>query len=79
VKEVVELRPAVSGCRSFRASENSEFELVTLVISPIKIVESGRETRIAWACNNGENCFNERCSYAFGRQRLADIAEVPLE
>ena len=67
----------ISECREFMSDIRSKKELVSIVISPLKITNTSEsDIRVVNGCNMWQACKNQRCHFSSAARALPKIKRL---
>ena len=70
----VKIQYEVGMCNQFRRDGVDKAEEVSVVISPLKVVEEGEKVRIISGCNLFRSCHNGDCWYSTEGRKNKSVA-----
>jgi hypothetical protein len=67
----INITNAVGQCSEFKNAANAKKELVSVIISPLKVTaEDDAHIRVVNGCNLWQGCFNKACQFSGEARKL---------
>ncbi|MGA2669853.1 MAG: hypothetical protein ABSF21_00295 [Dehalococcoidia bacterium] len=73
----INITNAVGQCTEFKGAVGAKKEMVSVIISPLKVTaEDDAHIKIINGCNLWQGCFNKACQFSIAARKIPKIKEA---